>query len=194
MSNIFEKERINKNSTVRLFPCKVEDITNYKIGMPLLGDETTLVTNLTISDLLQRFSAKKQYRANEYLEKQVILIYFCGQEEYCTNNIIWEYVHMIDFVPTFAFNYTVSDIYDTEFKATDFCFGYVLDNPVSDKNLMNGIMDYLENIFSEFRSEWQADVVILSTKIFGNFDNITETYISNNIYVPVEGGAFNGKE
>lgn len=195
MSNNLEKE---KNFIVELIPFGVKDISNYKIGMSVLGEETTLVTNLTITDLLTRLISRKSYPRNIYLEKQVILVYFTGNGKYFTSTRIWEYVHEANIIPTFAFNYIASDSYnhDTdENEETFFIFGYVLDAPVSELEIMNGIKNYLsENVFIDFASEYGADVFNLNFGDYGLFDNITGTYISNNIYVPVEGGLTNVKE
>lgn len=199
MNNNFEEEKNNNNFTVKLYPRSVEDITQYKIGMSVLGEETTLVTNLTISDLLTRLISRKSYPRNIYLEKQVLLAYFKGNGKYFTSTRIWEYVHEANIIPTFAFNYIASDSYnhDTdENEETFFIFGYVLDAPVSELETMDGIRNYLsDDIFIDFANEYGADVFNLSFGDYGLFDNITGIYISNNIYVPGEGGELaNGKE
>lgn len=195
MNNILEEE---KNYTLEFYPKRVEDISHYKIGMPLFGEETSLVTNLTISDLVKRFSEYNSYPANEYLEKQVVMVSFSSGGEYCTNTNVWEHIHQMSFIPTFAFNYVSADTYDPieeTYEVSDFIFGYVLDKPITDKKLMNTILDYLsENIFYNFKDEYGIEVHNLTGWLWGPFENITEIYISNNIYVPVEGGLYNGKE
>lgn len=189
MSNNIKEERINKNFAGRLLPIKVEDISHYKIGMPLLGEETTTVTNLTISDLLNKFSSGKPYPTNEILEGQVIIVWFSGEGQYFTNNEVWNYVHEANIIPTFAFNYVALSSYMPdvdEYEETYFVFGYVLNTPVLDEKFMDRLIKNLsKDFFDKFAFEWDAGVTTLSSGHFGMFNNITETYISNNIYIPI---------
>ena len=190
MNNIFEE----KFYDCFLLPFRVGDITQYKIGTPLFDELSVSVTNLTVSDLLKRFLSGKSKAVDKNLEKQIFLVWFSGTEEDSfTTNALWQFVHVKGFiVPTFAFNYVDTSSYMSSigrYKRTYFCFGYVLDKPIEDEQLMNNIKKFLcENAFFIQKYDFNIQVTNLDNSNLKPFHlhDITETYISNYIYVSVD--------
>ena len=199
MSNEKRKTDTKVKLTGKLVQFKVQDIMKYQICMYFPGEKYIQEDNLTVLNLLKELSAGRPLLIDgcdngEFITQQVILVAFMGREEYYTNSDVWKYVHEIDFVPTFAFNDIIPNTYLPNLitdQETYFYFGYVLNQPILDKELMDSIITNLsKNVFSKFNGY----VINSHPQYFEIENNITEMYITNNVYVPVEGGLANGKE
>lgn len=171
---------------------KVQDILNYQISTMYKGEEYDTLDNFTILDLLKMISSKTPILVDGYMDydcsqQQVILVHFWNNKEHFTKSEVWKYVNEIGLVPTFVFNDVIPNTYlknlETD-QETMFSFAYVLNQPILDERVIERISDNLmKNVFSKYHGYIECQ----HPQNFVIENNITELYISNNVYVPVEG-------
>lgn len=195
MLRIMKKQNLTDtkdNLSGEIVSFKVQDILNYQISTMYKGEEYDTLDNYTILDLLKAISSKNPILVDGYVDydctqQQVILVHFWNNKEHFTKSEVWKYVNEINLVPTFAFNDVIPNTYlknlETD-QETMFSFAYVLNQPILDERIIERISDNLmKNVFSKYHGYIECK----HPQIFIIENNITELYISNNVYVPVEG-------
>ena len=191
-----KKENLNGNNdnlSGEIVSFKVQDILNYQISTMYKDKEYDTLGNYTILSLLEMISSKTPILVDGFMDydcsqQQVILVHFWNNKEHFTKSDVWKYVNEIDLVPTFAFNDVVPNTYlknlETD-ETTMFTFAYVLNQPILDERIIERIIDNLmKNVFSKYHGYIECE----HPQHFIIENNITELYVSNNVYVPVEGG------
>lgn len=182
-----------ENLSGEILPFKVQDVLQYQISTMYQGEDYDTLKNCTILGLLELICSKTPILIDGYMDydctqQQVILVHFCNNKEHYTKSDVWKYVHEINLIPTFAFNDVVPNTYlenlETD-EETMFSFAYVLNQPILDERIIERISDNLmKNVFSKYHGYIEC----AHPQYFAIKNNITELYVSNNVYVPVEGG------
>lgn len=184
MNNNSETIDTNDNLTGQLICVQEEKTLNYMITSYL---SKTGFGAFSISYLIGLIETNKKVnfiRQNGEdgeggIFQQVIILKFTDTSEICSDREeVLQFANTKHLVPTFSF-------YDSSEK---FYFAYVLNEYLTDKNLIQSIVNNLLVIFADYRVD--TSYKDLSKQSISIELNISNLIVSNLVYIPVKGAIY----
>ncbi len=177
------------NSNIKIVPCKVQDILQYKV-LTLIGNpfDRPIVT-LSLQDIISKIFSNaydfSAYNVNFSKNRQIITILAPKSTDHLVESDIWKYMNKIGFVPTLAYSSSCYDCPELNDEYS-FMFTYILNEPIKDIKMIESIEKYLsEIVFAGYKVHIIDNIATEGT--------LTELYVSDNIYLPVKGDVSYGE-